>query len=62
MSEIILQSGEALTQEEVLEGFALLAASRASFPLLGPEDARHAFITLMLESLDLWEAARKEAE
>jgi hypothetical protein len=52
---LILPSGESLTAEEILEGFALLAEHEASFPLLSRDDRLKAAIALAFEAVDMEE-------
>jgi hypothetical protein len=51
-TQIWLASGEVLTAEEILEGFALLAAHEATFPLLSRDDRLKAALALAFEAVD----------
>lgn len=50
--QIFLRSGEALTVEEIFEGFVLLAGHEASFPMLSRDDWLKACIALAFEAVD----------
>lgn len=51
MSEVLLPSGETLTDDEVIHGFLLLARNQAPFPILSTQDAQLACMLLMLVCL-----------
>ena len=50
--EIILSSGEALSPEEIMEGFLLLARAEASHPLLSAQDRQIACFMLVLAAIE----------
>lgn len=50
---VMLANGEVLTAGEVFEGFMLLAARDATFPLLSREDKIKAAIAMLFIALDM---------
>jgi hypothetical protein len=56
-TQIWLRNGEVLSAAEILEGFALLAAHEATFPLLSRDDRLKAAIALAFEAVDKQEDA-----
>lgn len=51
-AEIMLRNGELLTEEEILEGFCLLAESESSFPLLSRDDRLKSLVALAFRAAD----------
>lgn len=52
MTQIILRSGDSLTEAEIVEAYLLLARAKASFPLLSRHDTHLACLMLMPDVLD----------
>ena len=52
MTQIILRSGDSLTEAEIMEAYLLLARSKASFPLLSQHDTHLACLMLMPDLLE----------
>ena len=52
VQNIILRSGEALTREEVMEAFLLLARAEAQFPFLTQHDIHLGCLMLIPDLLD----------
>lgn len=51
-AEIMLRNGELLTEDEILEGFVLLAESESSFPMLSRDDRLKALVALAFRAAD----------